>query len=83
MESEDKEPSITSNDEGVNSDVMNDPCVVCCLPGNEEHCLLCDTCGMTMHHNCVRLNSVPEGGWSCPWCEKKAALTSKEVLLRC
>jgi hypothetical protein len=82
LESEDKKANVLSSDDGVSFNVMNEPCVVCCLPGNEDECLLCDTCHIAMHNNCVGLSCIPVGDRSCPWCDKTASPTSKEVLFR-
>ncbi len=68
-----------SSEDEVDSDVMNVPCAVCCSSGNEDDCLLCDTCDMAVHYNCVGLSCIPDGDWSCPWCVEKAALVSSEV----
>jgi NuA3 HAT complex component NTO1 len=68
------------DDSDIDSDVMNEPCAVCCSSGNEDDCLLCDTCDMAMHYNCVGLSCIPAGDWSCPWCVKKTAPGTKEVL---
>ena len=72
--------SEESSDDDVDSDVLNEPCVVCCSSANEDDCLLCDTCDMAVHFNCVGLRCIPDGDWSCPWCVKKSAPTTKEVL---
>ncbi len=72
---------VSSDDsEGIDSDIMNEPCAVCGSSGNYEDCLLCDTCDMALHYNCVGLSCIPAGDWSCPWCEKKTAITTKLVL---
>ena len=70
---------MISSDDDVDSDVLNEPCVVCCSSANEDDCLLCDTCDMAVHFNCVGLRCIPDGDWSCPWCVKKSAPTTKEV----
>jgi hypothetical protein len=77
------EVKVRSHDNKVNVDVVNEPCAVCCSLGNEDDCLLCGTCDMAMHYICVGLSTIPAWNWSCPWCEKKANPTSKEVLHRC
>ncbi len=71
--------SDESSDDEVDSDVMNVPCAVCCSSGNEHDCLLCDSCDMAMHYNCVGLSSIPAGNWSCPWCVEKTAITTERV----
>jgi hypothetical protein len=71
--------SDESSEDEIDSDVMNEPCAVCCSSGNVDDCLLCDTCDMAMHYNCVGLSCIPAGDWSCPWCVKKTAPATKEV----
>jgi hypothetical protein len=71
--------SDESSEDEVDSDIMDAPCAVCCSSGNEDYCLLCDSCDTAMHYNCVGLSSIPVGDWSCPWCVKKTTITSKLV----
>jgi hypothetical protein len=70
---------VSTVDASIEDKVMKEPCAVCCLSGDEDDCLLCDSCDMAMHYNCVGLSSIPAGDWSCPWCLKKTVVASSEV----
>ena len=70
----------SSNDsDGVDSDVLDQPCAVCGSSDADDSCLLCDTCDLAVHFGCIGLHSVPQGDWSCPWCVKQTVPSSKEV----
>ena len=71
--------SEDSSDDGMGSDVIDQPCAVCGSPDDVASCLLCDSCDIAVHFRCVRLDSVPAGDWSCPWCWQKTVPSSKEV----
>ena len=70
---------VESSDDGVDSDVINQPCIVCNSPDDIDSCLLCDQCDLAVHYACVGLDKVPTGDWLCPWCVKKTVPSSKEV----
>ncbi len=74
--------SDESSEDEVDSDVLNEPCAVCGSSGNEDDCLLCDSCDLAMHYNCAGLSCIPAGDWSCPWCVKKTAITTERVFFR-
>ena len=47
-----------------------------------EHLLLiCDSCGGSFHMNCIGLNEVPRGEWSCLLCEFNARNASSPSLI--
>ena len=68
---------VCSSDVAGGSDVLTEPCAVCCSPGNKDECVLCDTCDKAMHIHCVGISSIPAGEWSCPWCLKRAAVVTR------
>ena len=45
----------------------NEYCEICERDGN---LLCCDTCTLVFHLSCVRpkIDSIPRGNWSCPYC---------------
>jgi hypothetical protein len=73
--------SDDSGDDEVDSDVLDQPCIVCSSPEGAENCLLCDKCDLAIHYGCIGLSCVPSGDWCCPWCVKKTKPSSKEVKL--
>ncbi|XP_050735589.1 bromodomain adjacent to zinc finger domain protein 1A-like isoform X2 [Eriocheir sinensis] len=46
----------------------SDVCYGCCQDGT---LILCDTCPLAFHPECVALRKVPRGAWSCPECTGK------------
>ena len=41
--------------------------------------LLCDTCPMSWHKECAKLDGeIPEGEWSCPKCVSQAQINGAE-----
>lgn len=44
---------------------LSDVCYGCCQDGT---LILCDTCPLAFHPECVALRKVPRGAWSCPEC---------------
>ena len=68
-----------SDDDGADSEVLNQPCLVCGSLDDADSCLLCDRCDLATHYACVGLSSVPSGDWLCPWCQKNTKPTNREV----
>jgi hypothetical protein len=48
-------------------DGSNENCEICNKEGN---LLCCDTCSLVFHLHCLRpkLDFIPDGPWSCPYC---------------
>jgi hypothetical protein len=75
-----KVPMFCSNEDELDSGVMDKPCAMCCSTGNKDDCLLCSTCNKAMHYSCVDLSSFPAGDdWACPLCVKNTAVASLKV----
>ena len=70
------------SDDEIDSDVAEQPCAVCGSPDDFDSCLLCDSCDIALHYNCVGLPCIPAGDWSCPWCVNQTVPTSKEVFIK-
>ena len=68
-----------SDDDRADSEVLNQPYLVCGSPDDADSCLLRDRCDLATHYACVGLSSVPSGDWLCPWCQKNTKPTNREV----
>ena len=45
-----------------------DACAICKLGNRQEEMLECGECKQGYHMDCVRLDAIPEGDWSCAQC---------------
>jgi hypothetical protein len=71
--------SEDSSDDEVDSNVLDQPCIVCSSLEGAEKCLVCDKSNLAIHYCCIGLSCVPSGDWCCPWCVKKTKPSIKEV----
>jgi len=54
-------------------------CEVCNDPGDAEHMLLCDGCGLGTHLQCCdpALTAVPKGAWVCGECQRQGMTAAR------
>lgn len=57
-----------------------DYCAVCSQSGR---LLLCDSCTLVYHLECVKLRTVPSGVWNCPKCVKSTKLVNVNIRYVC
>ena len=70
----------TSNNEEIESDIVDATCHQCKKGDKPEKMLLCDTCDRGWHLYCLNppLKAIPSGDWSCPKCIARDAKKMQE-----